>query len=77
MWRVLVVDDDLCILQVAKAILERSGFRTLCADNGLEALTLLETHEIDVLLTDMVMPGMSGTELILEARKRHPDLPVC
>jgi two-component system, OmpR family, response regulator len=73
--QVLVVDDDLCILQVAKTILGRSGFRTLCADNGLEALRLLQTHEIDVLLTDMVMPGMR--ELIVETRRRRPNLPVC
>jgi two-component system, cell cycle sensor histidine kinase and response regulator CckA len=77
MKRVLVVDDDLCILQVAKTILERSGFRTLCADNGLKAIRLLQTNEIDVLLTDMVMPGMSGGELIVEARRSYPDLPVC
>jgi DNA-binding NtrC family response regulator len=75
MVRVLVVDDDLCILQVAKTILERSGFRTLCADNGLDALRLFQTHEIDVLLTNIVMPGMC--ELIVKARKRHPNLPVC
>jgi CheY-like chemotaxis protein len=77
MAHVLVVDDDLTILQVAKVILERSGFTTVRADNGPEALTLLQTHDIDVLLTDMAMPGMSGGELIEEARSRYPDLPVC
>jgi CheY-like chemotaxis protein len=77
MKRVLVVDDDFCILQVAKAILERSGYATVSADNGAEALNLLQTHVVDVLVTDIVMPGMSGSELIEEARKRHPDLPVC
>jgi two-component system, OmpR family, response regulator len=77
MWRVLVVDDDLCVLQVAKTILERSGFTTLYANNGVEALTLLQTHYIDVLLIDIAIPAMSGTELILEARKRQPNLSVC
>jgi CheY-like chemotaxis protein len=77
MDHVLVVDDDFSILQVATTILEHSGLRTLSADNGLEALTLLQTHDIDVLLTDLVMPGMSGAELIVEARRLRPDLPVC
>jgi CheY-like chemotaxis protein len=77
MGRVLVVDDDLCVLQVAKTILERSGFRTLCADNGLEALKLLQTHDVDVLLTDEVMVGMSGGELILEALRQYPNVAAC
>lgn len=74
---VLVVDDDLSILQVAKMILERSGFTTLSADNAAQALTLLQNQSIDVLLTDMIMPGMSGPELIVEARKRQPNLSIC
>jgi CheY-like chemotaxis protein len=77
MRQVLVVDNDRCILQVAKIILERSGFTALSADNGPEALRLLQTHNIDVLLTDMGMPAMSGAELIVEARKRQPNLSVC
>jgi CheY-like chemotaxis protein len=77
MVHVLVVDDDLTILRVAKTILESSGFRTLSADCGRDALTLLQTHDIDLLLTDIVMPGMSGGELIEEARRQYPDLPVC
>jgi CheY-like chemotaxis protein len=77
MRRVLVVDDDPTILQVAKTILARSGFTTLSADNGADALALLQTHDIDVLLTDLRMPGMSGGELIKEARRQRSDLPVC
>lgn len=38
---------------------------------------MLAHHEVDVLLTDWVLPGMNGGELILEARRRFPDLPVC
>jgi DNA-binding NtrC family response regulator len=77
MKRVLVVDDDRSILQVARMILDRSGFTTVSADNATQALTLLQHQNIDLLLTDLVMPGMSGGELIEEARKRQPDLPVC
>ena len=77
MKRVLIVDDDFCILQVTKTILEHSGFITLSTDNGPGALTLLQAYDVNVLLTDLIMPGMSGSELIEEARKQHPDLPVC
>jgi CheY-like chemotaxis protein len=77
MVRILVVDDDLNVLLVTRVILERSGFTTLSAANGPEALSLLHAHRINVLLTDIMMPGMSGGELIEEARRRYPRLRVC
>jgi DNA-binding NarL/FixJ family response regulator len=75
--RVLVVDDEPPVLRLAKRILEEAGFAALMAKDGPEAVAVLEDYEVDVLLTDVVMPGMSGTDLILEARKRHPGLPAC
>jgi CheY-like chemotaxis protein len=77
MGQILVVDDDPNILQVVKTILERSGFKTLSTNNGPAALKLLKSHDVDILLTDLMMPGMSGGELIEEARRQRPGLPVC
>jgi CheY-like chemotaxis protein len=62
---------------VAKTILEKESLVVLTAKDGPEALSVLEARYIDVLLTDLRMPGMSGDELILEARRRYPKLPVC
>jgi CheY-like chemotaxis protein len=74
--RILVADDEPTILQVARTILEKAGFVVLSATDGPQALGMLEAQAVDVLLTDLRMPGMSGTELIVEARRRYASLPV-
>jgi signal transduction histidine kinase/ActR/RegA family two-component response regulator len=75
---VLVVEDDPDVRNLLLALLEDLGYAALESANGPEALQLLENPEnrIDVLLTDMVMPGgMTGVELIGAARALRPDLP--
>ncbi len=74
---VLVVDDQAAVLKLTRKILENSGFSVLEATNGQQALAILDQQHVDVLLTDMMMPEMSGTELIQEVWKRYPGLPVC
>lgn len=73
----LVVDDEPAVLSLVQTILRDAGYDVLAARNAREALTILEEHHVDVLLTDVVMPGMSGAELIVEARRRFPNLSVC
>jgi DNA-binding NtrC family response regulator len=75
--RILLVDDEPTILHVTKRILETSGLAVLTAKDGPEALSVLEARHVDALLTDLRMPGMSGHELVLEARRKYPSLPVC
>ena len=62
---ILVVDDDVAVRQVTARILEREGYRVLQAGEGGEALRLAREHAglLDLLLTDVVMPGMNGREL--------------
>ena len=76
MKRVLVVDDDRLVLKLVTSMLE-NAFSVCSAASGPEALAILQDHEVDVLLTDVIMPGMNGGELIEEARGRHPSLRVC
>src|SRR6266481_6011394 len=75
---ILIVDDEPSIRVLAKRFLERSGCKALEAGSGEEALRILghQPCKIALLLTDIVMPGMCGTELAAEARKVHPALPV-
>lgn len=75
---VLVVEDDAAIRRLVEAALGRRSLRVLTAASGEEALTLAADPEIqiDLLLTDLVMPGMSGLELAEDLRRRMPDLPV-
>jgi CheY-like chemotaxis protein len=75
---VLVVEDDLDVRDLLLALLDDLAFTSLAAANGPEAMQLLQDPEnrIDLLLTDMVMPGgMTGLDLIRAARSLRPDLP--
>ncbi|WP_293699751.1 MULTISPECIES: PAS domain S-box protein [unclassified Sphingopyxis] len=75
--RILVVDDDAIILMNTAALLEDLGHRVLEASSGAEALALLGAHrDIDILITDQAMPGMTGSELIAAARAERPHLPI-
>ncbi len=73
---VLIVDDDHNILEVLDARLSATGFQVHKATNGYSALNLLEKIKIDILVSDMKMPEMSGMDLLAETDKLHPQLPV-
>ena len=73
---VLIVEDEPGVLKLARRMLERNGFTTLEADNPDEAISLVEAypHAIDLLLTDVVMPQMSGPELARHPHPLRPDM---
>jgi len=66
---IMIVDDELHMVELEKAILEAEGFKTITAMNGDEALKLLEKNKPDMVLLDMMMPGMSGREVCEKIRK--------
>jgi CheY-like chemotaxis protein len=76
--RVVVVDDNEDVRDVLVAYLETLGYRTVEAASGRDALELLAEggDDVDLLMADYAMPGMSGTELMRAARVERPDLPV-
>ncbi|MEE4357923.1 MAG: sigma-54 dependent transcriptional regulator [Desulfococcaceae bacterium] len=76
MENILIVDDEKNYTLVLAAILEEEGFGTLTANSGQEALKIFDTSDIDLVLTDMKMPGMDGIELLENIREKDPDLPV-
>ncbi|MFZ1985975.1 MAG: sigma-54 dependent transcriptional regulator [Desulfatitalea sp.] len=73
---ILIVDDDPNVLQVLEARLQSSGFIIYKAENGQDALRILKENKIDLLISDMKMPGMSGMEVMTKARSLHPGLPI-
>jgi CheY-like chemotaxis protein len=75
---VLVVEDSAEVLRVTVSALQRHGYSVLSAGNGRAGLALLERHEgrLDLLLTDVVMPDMSGKELAAQVRARLPAVKV-
>ncbi len=73
---VLVVEDDDHVRRLVTTTLERAGFTVLEAADGAAALAVAETHTIDLLLTDVVMPGIDGRELANRLVADHPGLDV-
>ena len=73
---ILVVDDEPAVLAITARMLRRNGYRTLEAANGADALGLLEAEDCQLLLTDQIMPGMTGTQLAQRAQEKHPDLAI-
>lgn len=65
---ILVVDDDEGLREGLSRLLEDEGYQVLCADNGDRALEIIRQTHIDLILTDMRMPGMSGIELLKNVR---------
>jgi CheY-like chemotaxis protein len=72
----LIVDDDPAVLLLVRRMLERLGFQVVVAADGESALETTADHRFDVVLTDVAMPGMSGIDLMREARARGLDAPV-
>ncbi len=67
--KILVVDDEPTILELLKALLEGEGFEVITAENGQDALRKLEKLTPDLIIMDMMMPGMSGRETTEQIRK--------
>jgi CheY-like chemotaxis protein len=74
---VLVVDDDPLVLMNTAAMLEDLGHEVLEATSGEQALRVLRRgNEVDLVITDQLMPGMTGTQLIAVIRSEQPELPI-
>ncbi len=73
---ILIVDDELLIRDLLYDFFVGQGWETAIADNGQKALDILENRRVDLVLTDIRMPGMDGLELTAELRASHPELPV-
>lgn len=73
---ILVVDDEPTPLYFRKLVLEKSGFHVLTASSASEALKMLPTTEVDLVLSDVLMPQVTGTELARMIKNEWPSLPV-
>jgi nitrogen regulation protein NR(I) len=74
--KILIADDELNIRKVLSATLRREGYEVLTAKNGQEAVELLASGQVQVVVTDMKMPGLGGLEVLRHVRERHPRTPV-
>jgi DNA-binding NtrC family response regulator len=69
---IMIVDDEQRFVLTTTKIFERLGYSVLTAVRGDEALELLDGRNVEVVLMDVSMPGMSGIETLAEIKKRHP-----
>ena len=72
----LCVDDDPAGLNLRKIVLERAGYTVLTATSGEEAMSLMAVHAPDLLITDHLLPSMSGVQLAGEAKRLRPEVRV-
>ena len=73
---ILVVDDEMGILDVLRILLKGEGFDVVTAQGGKAGLEALKASAPDIVLTDIKMPGVSGTEILAAVREQDPETPV-
>jgi len=74
--RILIVDDEEVLRDVLEVVLRREQFDTLLAASGEEALSVLDTEEVDLVILDVMLPGISGIDTLRAIRIANPQLPV-
>jgi CheY-like chemotaxis protein len=75
-YRILVVDDEPCLRDLGKMLLEAQGYEVRCAEDGFEGLAALKQSLPDIIISDLQMPNMSGFEFLSVVRRRFPTIPV-
>ena len=76
MAKILIVDDEQNIRRVLARAFEKNGYEVSVAENAHQALRLVDEFQPDLVLSDVVMPGPTGLELLKKLRAKYPDLPV-
>jgi DNA-binding NtrC family response regulator len=76
MSKILVVDDEPIVRELTVEILRRSGHSPQGVPSARHALELLDRESFDLVVSDVVMPEMTGVEFLYELRERRPELPV-
>jgi len=71
---ILVVDDELMMRNLLEKILMRDGYNIITAENGQDALEVLQRDKIDIVISDMKMPEMNGFDLLKIIKKEYPRI---
>ena len=74
--RILIIDDEEQIREMLGQMLTREGYEVVAADNGKEGMKVCREQEVDLIITDIIMPEKDGIEMILELRHDFPHLKV-
>ena len=74
--KILIVDDEMIMRDSLKAWLEEDDFEPITAENGMQALDILDKEKTDAILLDIKMPGMDGITLLKKVKEKYNDVPV-
>jgi CheY-like chemotaxis protein len=72
---ILCVDDEVMPLRIRGCVLRKAGFRVITANSAQDALEILRTTGIDLVVSDHLMPEMTGAQLAARVRRMHPTMP--
>ncbi|MDK2813699.1 MAG: hypothetical protein PWQ08_954 [Clostridiales bacterium] len=76
MFRILVVEDNKNLRTLMSARLKQAGYQVFQAEDGVKALELLETEQVDLIISDIMMPGVDGYQLTEMLRQANYDMPI-
>jgi len=76
MVNILIADDEDIVRYALRTILERAGHTVFEARDGVEALSILASHAVDVAVVDMIMPNKEGVETTIEIRRKYPTIKI-
>ena len=74
--KILIVDDESSLRDLATEILGKHGYTVTCAESGEQALNILENEAFDLMISDVIMPGMDGHKLAAIVRKKYPSIKI-
>lgn len=72
--RILFVDDEELILKALRRSLQREGYELFFSSRPAEAIAIVEAQQVDVVVSDYMMPGMNGVEVLARLREKHPTV---
>lgn len=73
---ILVIDDDASIREMLQSMLEESGFNVILKENGAQGFTAFQNNHVDLIITDIIMPGQEGIETIQAVRQVDASIPI-
>jgi CheY-like chemotaxis protein len=76
MFRILLIDDEEEVRNSVAKVLGRAGYKVVVAASAQEGIDFLETEAFDILITDIIMPGIDGVQAIRQIREKNPGIKI-
>ena len=76
METILIIDDEKSLLELLTVVFKKEGYAVKSSLTAARGFEILEKEEVDLIVTDIKMPGANGMDILLEAKQKHPDIEV-